>query len=60
MDFRIYMLLIGLLIAVVAVTGWFVLAASFRSQERRRRSLENRWRLRQRWESEIADGLGQR
>jgi len=37
-----------------------VLAASFRSQERRRRSLENRWRLRQRWESEISDGLGQR
>jgi hypothetical protein len=59
MDFRVYMLLVGLLIAIFGVIGWFVLSASFRAHERRRRSLENRWRLRQRWEAETADGIGQ-
>jgi biopolymer transport protein ExbB/TolQ len=39
MDFRVYMLLIGLLIAIFAVIGYFVLSASFRSHERRRKFL---------------------
>jgi hypothetical protein len=58
MDIRIYMLLIALLIAVFALIGWFVLSASFRAHERRRKALDSRWRMRQRWEAGSVDGFG--
>lgn len=58
MDYRVYMLILALFIAVFMVIGYFVLTASIRAHERRRRMLDSRWRNRQAWDAENA-GLGQ-
>jgi hypothetical protein len=57
-DFVAYMWVIGILMVVVAVVGYFVVGASLREHNRRREESMTDARSRQTWDSESPGSFG--
>ena len=59
-DFVVYMWVIGILMAMVAVVGFFVVVASFRRHNRRREETTPDSPSRHPWDADSADSFGHR
>lgn len=59
-DFVVYMWVIGILMAMVAVVAFFVVIASFRRHDRRREETTPDSPSRHPWDSDSPDSFGHR